>query len=93
MSLFVAPYGLGGTSPVRGNSGLAWPDPRFANHADGTVTDNLTGLMWTQQINQLAPYGMAWQDALDHVARINAGLAANYGYTDWRLPNIQNWEV
>ena len=34
--------------PVRsgqvGNSGI----PRFIDHADGTVTDNLTGLMWAK---------------------------------------------
>jgi hypothetical protein len=27
-------------------AGVAWPDPRFRDNGDGTVTDNLTGLMW-----------------------------------------------
>jgi hypothetical protein len=26
--------------------GVPWPDPRFTDNADGTVTDNLTGLIW-----------------------------------------------
>lgn len=34
-------------------AGVAWPSPRFTDNADGTVTDNLTGLMWTK--DALAP--------------------------------------
>lgn len=26
--------------------GVAWPVPRFTDNEDGTVTDNLTGLIW-----------------------------------------------
>ena len=26
--------------------GVPWPNPRFTDNGDGTVTDNLTGLMW-----------------------------------------------
>ena len=26
--------------------GVIWPSPRFMDWGDGTVTDNLTGLMW-----------------------------------------------
>jgi len=26
-------------------AGVAWPEPRFADNGDGTITDNLTGLM------------------------------------------------
>ena len=28
--------------------GVAWPTPRFTNNNNGTVTDNLTGLIWMQ---------------------------------------------
>lgn len=31
--------------------GIAWPSPRFTDHLDGTVTDNLTGLMWLKDMN------------------------------------------
>jgi hypothetical protein len=27
--------------------GVTWPDPRFADKGNQTVTDNLTGLVWT----------------------------------------------
>jgi len=68
--------------------GVAWPNPRFTSH-DGTVTDNLTGLMWiknAQQISVIYP-GAPWQQTLDYVKGMNNGTYENFGYTDWRLPN------
>jgi hypothetical protein len=63
-------------------AGVAWPNPRFIDNGDGTVTDNLTGLMWTKDAN-LSGDKMAWQNALDYVKTQNVG-----GHTDWRVPNI-----
>jgi uncharacterized repeat protein (TIGR01451 family) len=71
--------------------GITWPDPRFTDNSDGTVTDNLTGLMWLKAINCFE--GKAWQQALDTVKGFNAqpGDYSCVGYTamysDWRLPN------
>ena len=31
--------------------GVAWPSPRFTDNSDGTVTDNLTGLIWLKDAN------------------------------------------
>jgi hypothetical protein len=71
--------------------GVAWPVPRFSDWNDGTVTDNLTGLMWAKNANAPGPSACApetyktWQDALDYVACLNSN---NYlGYNNWRLPN------
>ncbi|MCX5884363.1 MAG: alpha/beta fold hydrolase [Proteobacteria bacterium] len=66
--------------------GVAWPSPRFADQGNGTVTDNLTGLMWTKNANLPNGY-RTWQQALDYVSGMNAGTYPNYGYHDWRLPN------
>jgi len=66
--------------------GVAWPIPRFNDHGNGTVTDNLTDLMWTKDANLPNGY-RTWQGALDYVAGMNAGTYPNYGYHDWRLPN------
>ncbi|MCX5903833.1 MAG: DUF1566 domain-containing protein [Proteobacteria bacterium] len=67
--------------------GVAWPDTRFTDKVDGTVKDNLTGLVWTKNAN--LPNGpLTWQAALDYVAGMNAGTYENFGYTDWRLPNV-----
>jgi hypothetical protein len=71
--------------------GVAWPEPRFTEHADGTVTDNLTGLMWLTDANCFG--AVNWQQALDKVADFNANPGSyscggyTAAYTDWRLPN------
>ena len=74
--------------------GVAWPSPRFTDNGDGTVTDNLTSLAWTKDANAPEPAACSsatpkrgtWQGALNYVACLNTN---NYlGYTDWRLPNI-----
>ena len=31
--------------------GVAWPNPRFTDNNNGTVTDNLTGLIWLKHAN------------------------------------------
>jgi len=82
--------------------GVAWPDPRFTNNGDGTVTDNLTGLTWLRDMNCIHTHypsfdadrfsgdgAVSWQHALDFVRGINSGTYASCGagYTDWRLPN------
>jgi len=53
----------------------------FVDNADGTVTDNATGLMWSQDDNGEA---INWENALAYAE--NATIA---GYDDWRLPNIK----
>jgi len=65
--------------------GVAWPSPRFMDHGNGTITDTLTGLMWTKNAN-LAGGTKTWQGALDYVKSINSGAGLG-GYHDWRLPN------
>jgi hypothetical protein len=71
-------------------AGLAWPNPRFTDNSvttptDLTITDNLTGLIWSK--NALPDDTMkTWQGALDYVKTLNN---SNYlGHNDWRLPNI-----
>ena len=67
-------------------AGVAWPNPRFTDDGDGTVTDNLTGLMWTQNANPAGKY-MTWQQGIDYVKTLNTG-----GHADWRLPNVNELE-
>src|SRR6185369_2362461 len=84
--------------------GVAWPALRFSDNNDGTVTDNLTGLSWSQHANASSsalpndqPNGctnaetsMTWLQALDFVACLNAKSHA--GFSDWRLPNLNELE-
>ncbi|MBF0564048.1 MAG: DUF1566 domain-containing protein [Nitrospirae bacterium] len=68
-------------------AGVAWPSPRFTNTGN-TVTDNLTGIMWTTNAN-LPSETKTWQATLDYVASMNTANsgAGTYGHNDWRLPN------
>lgn len=78
-------------------AGVVWPDPRFTDNGDGTITDRLTGLMWLQDGSCLGR--LSWQGAMDiaggegdDVARLESchELAA---YKDWLLPEIGQLEV
>ena len=80
-------YGTGDDGDLK--KGVAWPNPRFTDNNDGTVTDNLTGLIWLKNAN--ANNGrMTWNAALDFANNLRSG---NYGLSDgsqagdWRLPN------
>ena len=53
----------------------------FLDNGDGTVTDNATGLMWSQDDNGEHLY---WEEALAY-----AETATVADYDDWRLPNIK----
>jgi hypothetical protein len=75
--------------------GVAWPSPRFTDNSNGTITDNLTGLIWLTNANCLGGE-TTWYSALTFVAGINSGSAncgdtSNAGnhQTDWRLPNVR----
>jgi hypothetical protein len=74
--------------------GVAWPNPRFTDNLDGTVTDNLTGLMWMKDANAGSDCDgpdtgtEIWAAALASAAACNAGTGYA-GYTDWRLPNVR----
>ncbi len=62
--------------------GISWPDPRFKDNGNGTITDSLTGLMWTKSAQQIKGT-MKWIDALSTCNNLDFA-----GYTDWRLPNV-----
>jgi hypothetical protein len=70
--------------------GVAWPIPRFTDNGDGTVTDNMTGLVWLKNANR---FGMStWSDALNDCNTLaDDGIGLNDGSIagDWRLPNIR----
>lgn len=63
--------------------GVAWPGTRFSDHGDGTVTDNLTGLMWLKNANN-AGSTKTWAGALTYCNDLT-----DSGYSDWRLPNVK----
>jgi len=85
---------FGSYTPVEGEDshasmrkGAVWPNPRFTvgtGTSSNCVTDNLTGLMWLR--NPVATT-RNWSDAIAYCEGLD-GSDGRGGYTDWRLPNI-----
>jgi hypothetical protein len=70
--------------------GVAWPVPRFTDNGNGTVTDNLTGLIWLKNANCLGH--RTWYVALSDCNALEngqCGLTDNSKAGDWRLPNVR----
>jgi len=71
------------------------PNQNYRDNNDGTITDIKTGLMWqkcslglTGEASDFtcttgAVQSFTWLSALE-----SANSDINYGYSDWRLPNV-----
>lgn len=80
--------------------GVAWPNPRFTNNNNGTVTDNLTGLVWLRHANCVEFFfgdgtnqnHRSWSEAFIAANNLSSGYC---GLSDgsiagqWRLPNLR----
>lgn len=70
------------------SAGATLPSPRFTS-SDGTVTDNLTGLIWLKNANCFATRD--WTTALldtNNLSNGTCGLTDGSSAGDWRLPNL-----
>jgi len=54
---------------------------RYKDNGDGTVTDNVTGLMWQKNDDGII---YEWEPAITHCESLSFAT-----YSDWRLPNIK----
>lgn len=74
-------------------AGVPFPSPRFTDNGNGTVTDNLTGLVWLKDAGCVGSW--LWADALAAITAFNQGTdfaCVEYRagtFTDWRLPNVR----
>lgn len=78
--------------------GVIWPSPRFTDNLNGTVTDNLTRLVWLKNANCMAgkktrSEALEFANALyDHplspIALPDCGLSDGSKAGTWRLPNL-----
>ena len=70
--------------------GVEWSIYRYTDNGDGTVTDNLTGLIWLKNANCWGT--LPWDQALTYT---NGLLSGQCGLTDlsnpgdWRMPNVK----
>jgi hypothetical protein len=69
---------LSATTTTGEDSDYTINPPSYTDNLNGTVTDNVTALVWQQS------YGgtMNWADAITYCADLDLG-----GQTDWRLPS------
>lgn len=68
--------------------GVPWPNPRFTDNGDGTVTDNLTGLIWLKDADCFGD--RAWGSAIYDCNGLKdgeCGLTDGSSAGEWRLPN------
>jgi hypothetical protein len=76
--------------------GVEWPNPRFVDNSDGTVTDMLTGLVWLTDASCADLAGTTsgsadWTTALtaaQALASGTCGLTDGSAAGDWRLPSV-----
>ncbi len=54
--------------------------PSYTDNGDGTITDNVSGLMWQKDMGAKISY----PDAIDKAETLTLA-----GYSDWRLPNAK----
>ncbi len=84
-------YAAGDDGALR--TGVPFPSPRFTDNGNGTVTDNLNGLIWLKNANCFG--FQAWATAL---VSANTLVSGKCGLTDgssagqWRLPSINELE-
>ncbi|MCB1045082.1 MAG: DUF1566 domain-containing protein [Acidobacteria bacterium] len=69
-------------------AGEPWVSPRFSDLGDGTVRDEMTGLIWLKATS--CSGNITWQAALDFcngLASGSCGLTDGSAAGDWRMPN------
>jgi hypothetical protein len=77
--------------------GVAWPTPRFTDNHDGTITDNLTDLIWDKDADRFTSgSGDAdWDQALSHCNNLAAAngvdLTDRSVAGDWHLANVNEY--
>ncbi|WP_299778916.1 DUF1566 domain-containing protein [uncultured Formosa sp.] len=60
--------------------------PSYTDSKNGVITDNVTGLIWTQEVSRKA---MSWSEASKYCDTLTTG-----GYNDWRLPTVKElWSI
>lgn len=72
------------------NANYSGTAPSYTDNGDGTVTDNVTGLMWQQTLDHNGDGSIDYDDKLtyDEILAL-PDTCTTGGHTDWRVPTIK----
>ena len=65
---------------------------RFTDNGDGTILDKNTGLIWMKDAN-ISTMPLPYDGARQYLQDMNSGKRPNFGFSDWRLPTINEMET
>lgn len=84
------------SAPPEGNSfygqdaQFSGNQPSYTDNGDGTITDNVTGLMWQKSPDLNGDGIINYEDKLTYTKAASAADTFRLaGYTDWRLPTLK----
>ncbi len=84
------------TAPLQGeafygqNAHYPGNDPKYIDNGDGTITDLVTGLMWSKSPDMDENGDIDASDKMTYSTALAGASAFNLaGYNDWRLPSIK----
>jgi len=64
--------------------------PNYTDNEDSTITDTVTGLMWSKTCDTDGDGDIDYDDKLSYEEAVASAQSVNIaGYTDWRLPSIK----
>ena len=79
----------GQTFGIDHDVGVTWPNPRFTDNGNGTITDNLTGLIWLKDANCFEEnYYVNAELYINLLESGECDLLDGSKPGDWRLPNL-----
>jgi hypothetical protein len=72
------------------NSNYPGYTPTYTDNGDGTITDNVSGLMWEKTTDKNADGIINYYDKMTYANALSGASSCNTGgYSDWRLPSIK----
>jgi alpha-tubulin suppressor-like RCC1 family protein len=74
-------------TPAKTGKAPAEVNARYTDKGDGTILDKNTGLIWLKNAN-VSNLPLPFEGAKQYLQEMNSGKKPNFGYTDWRLPTI-----
>ncbi|MEK6744436.1 MAG: DUF1566 domain-containing protein [Nitrospirota bacterium] len=79
-------------APAKAEKAAVPLNERYTDKGDGTILDKNTGLIWLKDAN-VSNLPLPGDGAKQYLQEMNSGKKPNFGYSDWRLPTINEIET